>query len=234
MSSPSSQPTRLNCVRTMGTLVLHESAWWLNLANLSDREKDDILDMPIVAEGIFGSALASMHQGCEAKNKEDEALQLCLPRKPSGPPSDGARKEFPPGLQPPPPRMQKRSKPAPVSPALSGQVSCGNASSTLYLAVVEQVWARYGRASVGVEREHAVCAVLLRAQRGRTRFSARLAAHEGARPHADIDRPALACDALVGGDISTAAGAASAAPGPAVSGRGFIFLLHLERLLLWA
>lgn len=177
----------------------------------------------------------------EAKNKEDEALQLCLPRKPSGPPPTVRRKEFPLGLQPPPPRMQKRSKPAPVSPAPSGQVSWGSASSTLYLAVVEQVWARYGLASVGVEREHAARAVLLRAQRGRApgplRVSARLAAHEGARPHADIDRPALACDALVGGDISTAVGAAlaaSAAPGPAVSGRGFIFHLHLERLLLWA
>lgn len=52
-------------VQTTGKafLVLQESAWWLNLANLSDREKDDILDMPIVPEGIFGSALASMHQG---------------------------------------------------------------------------------------------------------------------------------------------------------------------------
>lgn len=29
-------------------------------ANLSGREKDDIFDMPVVPEGIFGSAFASM------------------------------------------------------------------------------------------------------------------------------------------------------------------------------
>ena len=32
----------------MGTMVLQEQGRWLSLANLSDREKDDILDMPIV------------------------------------------------------------------------------------------------------------------------------------------------------------------------------------------
>ena len=71
--------------RALGTMVLQERARWLNLANLSDREKDDVLDMPIVPEGIFGSALASMQRRCEAKKKEDEALRLCLPR-PRGPP----------------------------------------------------------------------------------------------------------------------------------------------------
>uniref|UniRef100_A0A1A8IW28 Uncharacterized protein n=1 Tax=Nothobranchius kuhntae TaxID=321403 RepID=A0A1A8IW28_NOTKU len=65
--------------KAMGMMVLQERARWLNLTNLSDREKEDILDMPIVPEGIFGSALASMQQRCEAKKKEDEALHLCLP-----------------------------------------------------------------------------------------------------------------------------------------------------------
>ena len=67
--------------KCMSMLVLQERTRWLNLTNLSDREKEDILDMPIVPEGIFGSALASMQKRCEAKKKEDEALQLCLPRK---------------------------------------------------------------------------------------------------------------------------------------------------------
>lgn len=44
----------------LGLLVLQERARWLTLANLSDREKDDILDMPIVPDEIFGSALASI------------------------------------------------------------------------------------------------------------------------------------------------------------------------------
>ena len=68
--------------RTMGTMVLQERARWLNLASLTDREKDDILDMPIVPEGVFGPALAAMQQRCEAKKRDDEALKLCLPRKP--------------------------------------------------------------------------------------------------------------------------------------------------------
>lgn len=43
--------------KALGTMVLQERARWL--ADLSDRE-DNILDMPVVPEGIFGSALASM------------------------------------------------------------------------------------------------------------------------------------------------------------------------------
>ncbi|XP_038146283.1 uncharacterized protein LOC119786801 [Cyprinodon tularosa] len=41
--------------------------------------------MPIVPEGIFGSALATMQQRCEAKKKDNEALKLCLPRKAPAP-----------------------------------------------------------------------------------------------------------------------------------------------------
>lgn len=39
------------------------------------------MDMPIVPDCIFGTALASMQQKCEARKREDEALKLCLPRK---------------------------------------------------------------------------------------------------------------------------------------------------------
>lgn len=74
----------------MGTVVLQEHARWLNLTNLSKKEKEDILDMPIVLEGIVGSALTSMQQCYEVKKKEDKALQLCLPRKSPIPTSTGA------------------------------------------------------------------------------------------------------------------------------------------------
>ncbi|KAK5912693.1 hypothetical protein CesoFtcFv8_002539 [Champsocephalus esox] len=67
--------------KVMGIIVVQERARWLNLTNLPDREKEDVLDMPIVPEGIFGSALASMQRRCESKKKEDEALHLCLPRR---------------------------------------------------------------------------------------------------------------------------------------------------------
>ena len=49
---------------------------------------------------------------------------------------------------------------------------------------------------------------------------------EGARPRTDFDSPALACDALAGGDMSVAVGSALGAPatqGPAVAGRGVRF-----------
>lgn len=39
------------------------------------------MDMPIVPDCIFGTALASMQQKCEARKREDEALKLRLPRK---------------------------------------------------------------------------------------------------------------------------------------------------------
>ena len=75
-------------------MVLQDRARWLNLANLSDRERDDVLDMPIVPEGIFGSALDLMQRRCEAKKKEDEALRLCLPRKSPAPTPPAQRKSF--------------------------------------------------------------------------------------------------------------------------------------------
>lgn len=51
------------------------------MANLSDREKEAILDAPVVAEGIFGSALTLMQERCEEKKRDDEALRPCLPRQ---------------------------------------------------------------------------------------------------------------------------------------------------------
>lgn len=65
----------------LGILVLQERARWLNLTNLSDREKDDILNMQIAPDVILGSALAFMQRRCEVKKKEDEVLQFCLPLK---------------------------------------------------------------------------------------------------------------------------------------------------------
>ncbi|KAK5906308.1 hypothetical protein CgunFtcFv8_002189 [Champsocephalus gunnari] len=55
--------------KAMGIMVVQERARWLNLTNLPDREKEDVLDMPIVPEGIYGSALASMQRRCETKKK---------------------------------------------------------------------------------------------------------------------------------------------------------------------
>lgn len=81
----------------MGTLVLQERAQWLTLANLKDREQDNMLDSPIVPEGLFGSVLASMQQRCEVKHKEDESLQLRFPWKAPAPLPATRWKEFTPG-----------------------------------------------------------------------------------------------------------------------------------------
>ena len=108
--------------RAMGTMVLQERARWLNLANLSDREKDDILDMPIVPEGVFGSALASMQRRCEAKKKEDEALQLCLPRKSPDPSPTAQRKTFAQtASQGSQFKIPRRPRPQPAPPSLPSQ-----------------------------------------------------------------------------------------------------------------
>lgn len=74
--------------KAMATMVVQERGRWLNLANLSEGEKETILDAPVVPAGIFGSALTLMQKRCEEKKRDDEALQLCLPRKPQpGPPA---------------------------------------------------------------------------------------------------------------------------------------------------
>ena len=106
--------------KSLGMMVLQERARWLNLTNLSDREKEEILDMPIIPDGIFGSALASMQHRCEAKKKEDEALQLCLPRKVEPSPVPGPGRTFAVAATRPPfsqHKVQKRPKAHPAPPA---------------------------------------------------------------------------------------------------------------------
>lgn len=53
--------------KSMGMMVLQKQITWLNLTNLSEREEMDILDMPIVPNRIFETALASMQQKSEAR-----------------------------------------------------------------------------------------------------------------------------------------------------------------------
>ncbi|ROL55242.1 hypothetical protein DPX16_5752 [Anabarilius grahami] len=76
------------------TMVIQERGRWLNLANLSDGEKEAILDAPVVAEGIFGSALTLMQKRCEENKRDDEALQLCMPRKTQAAPPPPPRQTF--------------------------------------------------------------------------------------------------------------------------------------------
>ncbi|KAF7644338.1 hypothetical protein LDENG_00223760 [Lucifuga dentata] len=68
--------------RAMGLMVMQERARWLNLTTLLAKEKEDLLDTPITPQGLFGVAVLSMQKRCEEKKRDDEALKLCLPRKP--------------------------------------------------------------------------------------------------------------------------------------------------------
>ena len=104
--------------RAMATMVVQERARWLNLANLSDREKEAIMDAPIVSDGVFGTALAHMQKRCEEKKRDDEALQLCLPRKPQPGPSAFPHQTFPQAAARPAPgyRYQKRPRPQVATP----------------------------------------------------------------------------------------------------------------------
>ncbi|MEQ2284891.1 hypothetical protein AMECASPLE_026222 [Ameca splendens] len=101
-------------------MVLQERVRWLNLTNLSDRERDDILDMPIVPAGIFGAALANMQQRVSLKRRKTKrsvsvfagrrsptlsrVMELDVPRSPalhtqpqSACPSDSLLRDVPPG-----------------------------------------------------------------------------------------------------------------------------------------
>lgn len=83
-----------------------------------DRGKDDVLDSPVVQEGLIGSAIASMQQRFAARKKEDKEIWLCFPYKVSGP-APGLRCKDLPGPQAHQPRVQKGTKLAPAPPALS-------------------------------------------------------------------------------------------------------------------
>ena len=67
--------------RSMGLMVLQERARWLGLTNLTTKEKEELLDTPIVPQGLFSAAVTSMQKRCEEKKRDDEALKLCLPRR---------------------------------------------------------------------------------------------------------------------------------------------------------
>lgn len=47
----------------------------LNPRNISERKKEDILDMLIMTDNISGTLLASMQQKCEVRKRDDGSLE---------------------------------------------------------------------------------------------------------------------------------------------------------------
>ena len=80
--------------RAMALMVVQERARWLNLSSLSQKEKAQLLDVPVDPKGLFGPAVATMQRLCEENKKEGEALQLCLPRKMPPPPPPAATRQM--------------------------------------------------------------------------------------------------------------------------------------------
>lgn len=56
--------------KAIATRVIQEREQRLNLANLSDRQKEGILGASVVSEDIFDTALTQMQKRCEAKKKD--------------------------------------------------------------------------------------------------------------------------------------------------------------------
>lgn len=55
--------------RAMWLMVLQERARWLNLTTLMTKEREDLIDTPISAQGLFGEAVTLMQKRCEERKK---------------------------------------------------------------------------------------------------------------------------------------------------------------------
>lgn len=53
------------CGRTMSLAVVEERALWLSLSSLTDKEKVELLDVPVTPKELFGPAVAAMRQKCD-------------------------------------------------------------------------------------------------------------------------------------------------------------------------
>lgn len=84
------------CGRVMGLAVSGERALWLNLSGLGDAQKAEVMDAPYdPSKGLFGPALEKMRETSTLRKQEDEAFNLCLPRKQATrPPSQPTRQGF--------------------------------------------------------------------------------------------------------------------------------------------
>lgn len=96
----------------------------LNLRNLSER-KEDILDMLIMTDNIFGTPLASMQQKCEVMKRDDEAIPGKLSQQHLWPCDECSRDES--GNPASHSVQDPKTNEAPASPCISTQATdeCG-------------------------------------------------------------------------------------------------------------
>lgn len=114
--------------RVMGLAVAGERSLWLNLSGLGEMQKAEVMDAPYdPTKGLFGPALEKMRETSTLRKQEDEAFNLCLPRKPAPRPPQPTQQGFSaPAVRPrqggvkahrpPPPTQQPNQKPRGPNP----------------------------------------------------------------------------------------------------------------------
>lgn len=67
-------PPALPADWTTHQVIAQDRACWLNLFDLSDKQKHDIVDEGVEPYVLFGTAVATIQKWCEEKKKWVEAL----------------------------------------------------------------------------------------------------------------------------------------------------------------
>ncbi len=78
----------------MGLAVVGERSLLLCFSGLSDKKKVEFLDTPFDPKAMFGATVTLMRQQCDLRKKEEEAFDVCLPRKPAARPHHPSRPNF--------------------------------------------------------------------------------------------------------------------------------------------
>ncbi|KAL6475051.1 hypothetical protein MHYP_G00160910 [Metynnis hypsauchen] len=79
----------------MGLAVSGERALWLNLSGLGDTQKAEVMDVAFdPTKGLFGPALEKMRKTSTLRKQEDEAFNLCLPRRQIPHPPQAGQQSF--------------------------------------------------------------------------------------------------------------------------------------------
>ena len=69
--------------QVMSTLVVQERHLWLNLADMRESDRAQLLNSPVSQDGLFGDVVESFAQQFSATQKQSEAIRHILPRLPT-------------------------------------------------------------------------------------------------------------------------------------------------------
>ena len=107
--------------QVMSTLVVQERRLWLNLADMRESDRAQLLNSPVSQDGLFGDSVESFAQQFSAAQKQSEAIRHILPRRPTAaftpppaqPPQPARRRGRPPVASSTPARPQQQPSPRP-------------------------------------------------------------------------------------------------------------------------